>query len=123
MGFLGTAESQRGLVTDPAVLARMASETEPLTPAQAMERAERAGLALDVSALDRESAGEALLLWRGDASEAWLNLWWQPRDTGYHDHDGSCVGVYVIEGMARNESLVVGQPRGVREYAPGDRFF
>ena len=55
-------------------------------------------------------------------SEAWLNLWWQPRDTGYHDHDGSCVGVYVIEGVARNEPLVVARPREVREYRPGDRF-
>ena len=122
MGFLGTAQSQQGLVTDPDQLNSMASEAEPLTPQQAMEHAERAALALDVSALDRESAGEALLLWRGDGSEAWLNLWWQTRDTGYHDHDGSCVGVYVIEGVARNESLVVGGPRRVREYRAGDRF-
>jgi hypothetical protein len=122
MGFLGTAESQAGLVTDPAQLASMASETDPLTPREAMEHAQRAAMSLDVSALDRASAGEALLLWRGDGSEAWLNLWWESRDTGYHDHDGSCVGVYVIEGVARNESLVVGGPRRVREYRAGDRF-
>ena len=79
-------------------------------------------MALDVSALDRTSAGEALLLWRSEASEAWLNLWWRPRDTGYHDHDGSCVGVYVIEGAARNESLVIGRARQVRDYKPGDGF-
>ena len=122
MGFLGTAESQAGLVTDPAQLASMASETDPLAPQEAMEHAQRAAMSLDVSALDRGSAGEALLLWRGDGSEAWLNLWWESRDTGYHDHDGSCVGVYVIEGVARNESLVVGGPRRVREYRAGDRF-
>ncbi|HEX3974967.1 MAG TPA: hypothetical protein VHW96_01825 [Solirubrobacteraceae bacterium] len=121
MGFLGTAE-QRGLVTDRAQLESMASEVDPLTPRQCMERAERAAMALDLSALDRASAGDALLLWRGDASEAWLNLWWQTRDTGYHDHDGSCVGVYVIEGVARNESLVIGRQRCVREYRAGDRF-
>jgi hypothetical protein len=51
-----------------------------------------------------------------------LNLWWQPRDTGYHDHDGSCVGVYVIEGVARNEPLVIGRTRHVLEYTAGDRF-
>ncbi len=122
MGFVGTAESQKGLVTDRSPLEAMASEVVPLTPAECMEHAERAAMALDVSALDRASAGEALLLWRGDASEAWLNLWWRPRDTGYHDHDGSCVGVYVIEGVARNESLVVGRPRHVNEYRAGDRF-
>jgi hypothetical protein len=87
-----------------------------------MDRAERAAMALDLAALDRTSAGDALLLWRSDASEAWLNLWWQPRDTGFHDHDGSSVGVYVIEGVARNEPLVIGQPRRLQEYKPGDRF-
>jgi hypothetical protein len=122
MGFLGTAESQQGLVADAAQLASMASETDPLTPQECMDHAERAALALDVSALDRATAGEALLLWRGEASEAWLNLWWEPRDTGYHDHDGSCVGVYVIEGVARNESLVIGRSRSVHEYRAGDRF-
>jgi hypothetical protein len=122
MGFLGTAGSQQGLVTDRAQLDAMASEAGPLTPEACMDRAQRAAMALDVSGLDRASTGDALLLWRGDASEAWLNLWWQPRDTGYHDHDGSCVGVYVIEGVARNESLVVGGPRRVREFRAGDRF-
>jgi cysteine dioxygenase type I len=121
MGFLGTAE-QEGLVTDRAQLESMASEADPLTPLECMDRAQRAAEALDLSALDRASAGDALLLWRGDASEAWLNLWWQTRDTGYHDHDGSCVGVYVIEGVARNESLVIGRPRCVHEYRAGDRF-
>ncbi len=122
MVFLQTAESQDGLVIDHAELHRLASGSEPLTPAECMEHAERAAMALDVSALDRASAGDAVLLWRSDASEAWLNLWWHARDTGYHDHDGSCVGVYVIEGVARNESLVIGQPRRIREYGPGDRF-
>lgn len=122
MAFLDTAESQRGLVVDPAELALLALGTAPLTPPECMERAERAAMALDVSALDRASAGDAVLLWRTDASEGWLNLWWRARDTGYHDHDGSCVGVYVIEGVVRNESLVIGGPRRLREYTAGDRF-
>jgi Cysteine dioxygenase type I len=120
--FQETAESQEGLISDAAKLRRLASGTAPLTPSECMERAERAAAVLDVSVLDRTSAGEALLLWRGDASEAWLNLWWRVRDTGYHDHDGSCVGVYVIEGVARNEGLVIGGPRRLREYKPGDAF-
>jgi hypothetical protein len=122
MAFLEMAESQPGLVADPAQLKLLASGSAPLTPLECMEHAERAASALDVSALERASAGDALLLWRSDASEAWLNLWWRARDTGYHDHDGSSVGVYVIEGVARNESLVIGQPRRVREYSAGDRF-
>jgi len=122
MAFLETAGSQPGLVVDPAQLKLLASGSAPLTPLECMEHAERAASALDVSALDRDSAGDALLLWRSDASEAWLNLWWRARDTGYHDHDGSCVGVYVIEGVARNESLVIGRPRRVHEYNAGDRF-
>ena len=101
---------------------RLAAGETPLTPAECMDRAERAAMALDLATLDRTNAGDALLLWRSSASEAWLNLWWQARDTGFHDHDGSCVGVYVIEGVARNEPLVIGQPRRIREYKPGDRF-
>jgi hypothetical protein len=120
--FVATAESQVGLVRDRGELERLASGAEPLTPSECMQRAERAAMALDIAALDRTSAGDAVLLWRGEASEAWLNLWWQPRDTGFHDHDGSCVGVYVIEGVARNEALMIGEPRRVREYGPGDRF-
>lgn len=93
-----------------------------LTPEECADRARRAAELVDLSEIDRTSAGEALLLWREQHSEAWLNLWWEPRDTGYHDHDGSCVGVHVIEGRAWNEPLVVGEPRRVSEYGPGDSF-
>jgi Cysteine dioxygenase type I len=117
-----TASEHDGLVIDPAALERLAAAPGPLTPEECMARAAQAATALDLAVLDRVGAGDALLLWHSDSSEAWLNLWWQERDTGYHDHDGSCVGVYVIEGVARNEPLVYGQPRRLREYAAGDRF-
>jgi hypothetical protein len=120
--FAATAESHVGLVSNRAELERLSSGASPLTPLECMERAERAAMALDLAALDRTTAGDALLLWRSESSEAWLNLWWRARDTGFHDHDGSCVGVYVIDGVARNEPLVVGQPRRIHEYKPGDRF-
>jgi hypothetical protein len=116
------ADGQAGLVLDSDMLDRLATAPGPLTPEECMERAERAAAVIDVSALDRTTAGDALLLWRSDSSEAWLNLWWQERDTGYHDHDGSCVGVYVIEGIARNEPLVFGGSRRIHQYGPGDRF-
>jgi len=111
-----------GPVIDPDALAALAESPEPLTPPQCSERARAAAAALDVSELTPEGPGEALLLWRSDSSEAWLNLWWAPRDTGYHDHDGSCVGVHVITGVARNESLMYGRSRRVREYGAGDSF-
>jgi hypothetical protein len=117
-----TSASDAGLVDDRAELDRLAFAPRSLTPLECAERAERAAAALDLSALNRNGGGNALLLWRSDTSEAWLNLWWDARDTGYHDHDGSCVGVYVIDGVARNESLVIGGPRRSHEYTRGDRF-
>jgi Cysteine dioxygenase type I len=113
---------RREPVIDHAALDRVSNAPRPLTPQECMERARRAAATLDVSDLDRTGPGDALLLWRNESSEGWLNLWWQPRDTGYHDHDGSCVGVYVIAGCARNEPLVVGQPRRVHEFRAGEGF-
>jgi hypothetical protein len=123
MSALSTpSESEAPLVVDRAALDRLAAAPAPLTPAECAEYAGHAAGTLDLSALDRSGAGHALLLWRSDSSEAWLNLWWDARDTGYHDHDGSGVGVYVIDGVARNESLVIGAPRRLRAYTRGDRF-
>jgi hypothetical protein len=116
-----TSAAEAGLVADRAELERLTSTPRPLTPAECAERAERAAGALDLSELKRRT-GDAFLLWRSETSEAWLNVWRDQRDTGYHDHDGSCVGVYVIDGVARNESLVIAGPRRVRQYTAGDRF-
>ena len=109
-------------IREPHLLAALATAPGPLTPAECADRARRTASLIDRSRLNREGAGEALLLWRSASSEAWLNLWWAPRDTGYHDHDGSCVGVYVIDGVARNEALMYGRERRVREYGAGDSF-
>ena len=111
-----------GLVRDAAALATLAQACGPLTPEQCGDRARRAAEAIDLGGLARDGAGGAVLLWRSPSSEAWLNLWWEQRDTGYHDHDGSCVGVHVIEGVARNEALMYGRPREVREYRAGESF-
>jgi hypothetical protein len=103
-------------------LRAIAASDRPLGPQECAERARLAAALIDSGRLDRSGAGEAVLLWRDEHSEAWLNLWWQPRDTGYHDHTGSCVGVYVIEGRAWNEPLTVGEPPEAFEYGPGEMF-
>jgi hypothetical protein len=113
---------------DEVQLREVAASDHTLAPSECAERAKLAAALIDPALIDQaqldsDSAGEAVLLWRDDHSEAWLNLWWEPRDTGYHDHDGSCVGVYVIAGRAWNEALSFGTtgPR-IRDYGPGESF-
>ena len=108
---------------DGARLRAIAVTDRPLLPHECAERARRTAALIELERLDHSGSGEAVLLWRDKHSEAWLNLWWQPRDTGYHDHDGSCVGVYVIAGRAWNEPLTVGTPPAAREYGPGEEFW
>jgi histidine ammonia-lyase len=109
-------------VIDREALVRLSLADGPLSAAECAERARAAAALIDLAALDRSGPGEAQLLWRNDSSEAWLNLWWDPRDTGYHDHDGSGVGVYVIEGRASNAALALDGPSRLREYGPGESF-
>ena len=71
-----------------------------LTAAECFDAGVRAAQAIDVNAYLRDGEHERIyeLLWRTEHSEAWLVSWWEPRDTGYHDHDGSQGGIYVVEG-------------------------
>jgi hypothetical protein len=110
-------------VIDRDRLEGLAVSGRDLEPDECAEVARAAAELVDVSALERGGDGSFELLWRTGDSEAWLNTWWQERDTGYHDHAGSCVGVYVLEGIVRNEALLVGGgPRRVREYRAGESF-
>jgi len=93
-----------------------------LAPEECAALARSAAELVDLASLERGGEGSFELLWRSEHSEAWLNLWWEPRDTGFHDHGTSCVGVYVLEGVVRSEALVVGGPRRVDEYAAGESF-
>jgi hypothetical protein len=94
-----------------------------LTPEECMSLARSAAEQINSSTLERSGEGSFELLWRDEHSEAWLNTWWEPRDTGFHDHGGSCVGVYVLEGRATSEALVVGGGRTIRVFAAGDSFY
>jgi histidine ammonia-lyase len=123
LGALAATLRTRDAAPDEG-FAAVAAGDRPLTPAECEGRARQAAALVDLDGLttDREGPGEARLLWRDAHSEAWLNTWWQPRDTGYHDHGGSCVGVYVLAGTAWNEPLIVGAARRAREYGAGDSF-
>ena len=100
----------------------LADCSRALHPDECAELARAAAARIDTGGLARGGPGSFELLWRNDYSEAWLNTWWEARDTGFHDHGGSCVGVFVIEGRAANEALTVGGPRRVRSYGPGESF-
>ena len=94
-----------------------------LTPEECMALARSAAERIELGALERRGEGSFELLWRDEHSEAWLNTWWEPRDTGFHDHGGSCVGVHVLEGRASSEALVVGGGRRrVHTYGAGESF-
>lgn len=93
-----------------------------LDPAACAALARAAAELVELGAFDRSGDGSFELLWRDDHSEGWLNLWWEPRDTGFHDHGASCVGVHVLEGRARNEALAIGSPRRATDYGPGESF-
>ena len=96
--------------------------TRVLSPAECAVVATRAAAQVDLDALDRSGPGEAVQLWRTDGSEAWLNTWWQPRDSGFHDHGGSCGGVFVIAGEVTGEYLQVSGGRRVSRFGAGDSF-
>src|SRR4029077_15012174 len=100
----------------------LADTGRALRPDECAELAQAAAARIDTGGLGRGGSGSFELLWRNDYSEAWLNTWWEARDTGFHDHGGSCVGVFVIEGRAANEALTVGRPRRIRSYGPGESF-
>ena len=94
-----------------------------LTSEECAALARSAAELVDLTALERGGEGSFELLWRDEHSEAWLNQWWEPRDTGFHDHSGSCVGVHVLEGVARNEALAIGGgARRISEYGAGESF-
>jgi hypothetical protein len=104
---------------DPVALGHPA---RTLSPEECAALARAAAEEVELAALDRSGPGSAVRLWLTDHSEAWLNTWWEPRDSGYHDHDGSNGGVYVIEGSATSEGLRVGAARSPRAVSAGGTF-
>jgi len=109
-------------MTQEAELAALAASTRPFRPDECADRARRAAALADVAAMSQDGAGGSFVLWHDEHSIAWLNVMPERRDTGYHDHDGSAVGVYLIQGSVTNEGLPACGPRRVHRYGPGDSF-
>jgi hypothetical protein len=107
---------------DDEAIRRLGETGHVLSPDECTALAGAAAALVDVSELDRTGEGSARLLWRTPHSEAWLNTWWEARDTGFHDHDGSCVGVHVLAGRAANEALTIGGDRRVSWFEAGRGF-
>jgi hypothetical protein len=107
---------------DADVLAAVAATDRTLEPRECAELAARAAAIIDVSTLPRSGPAASVLLWEDEHSSGWLDAEWEQRDTGYHDHDGSAVGVYVIEGNVTNEGLPFAGMRRVKHYKPGESF-
>lgn len=92
-----------------------------LSPSECAALAGRAASLVDVPAVSGAGASESVL-WQDEDSIAWLNVMRDARDTGFHDHDGSAVGVYVISGSVTNEGLPIGGSRRAHRYGAGDAF-
>lgn len=90
-----------------------------LPPDECAALAGRTAALVDVAALPPDVSE---VLWADEDSVAWLEVSSKRRDTGFHDHDGSAVGVYVISGEVTNEGLSLGGGRPVRRYAAGESF-
>jgi hypothetical protein len=113
---------QNGAVSNPTSFEALAPSDRELSPQECSDLARAAAELVEDAALERHGTGSAKRLWRNERSEGWLNTWWESRDTGFHDHGGSCVGVYVLEGRARSEALVVSGKRRIAEYGAGESF-
>jgi hypothetical protein len=94
-----------------------------LPPEECAARAGRAAARVDVAGLPTTGPSESVVLWQDEDCIAWLNVILDPRDTGFHDHDGSAAGVYVLKGSVTNEGLPIGGSRRVHRYGPGDSFW
>jgi hypothetical protein len=93
-----------------------------LGPDECAALARRAAEFVNVAGLPRSGETKSVVMWEDEDCMAWLNIVLDDRDTGFHDHDGSAVGVYVIRGNVTNEGLPVDATRRVRGYTAGDDF-
>lgn len=97
----------------------------PMTSAEL--RAFAAGLANDperwAHAVDLDSDRRIYeLIWDDEDLNAWVIVWNEDSDTGFHDHDTSAAGISVIAGTVREDRLSIGGLPRVRLFSAGDTF-
>jgi hypothetical protein len=102
----------------------LAASSRPFSPEECAALAAKAGAAVDPAAhiIDDEHQRIYERLWQDEHSEAWLVSFWDARDTGYHDHDGSSGGIYVVDGRVTEEALVIHGAARVHEHRAGQTF-
>ena len=85
---------------------------ETLAPSELAELARHAAARVDVDLLVRRDRDHrfCLQLWRDEHSEGWLLGWLDDQETGFHDHDSSAGGVYVLEGAVAEDRLSSADP-------------
>lgn len=62
------------------------------------------------------------LIWDDDDVNAWVIVWNEDSDTGFHDHDVSAAGISVIAGTVREDRLSLGGLPRARLFSRGDTF-
>lgn len=62
------------------------------------------------------------LIWDHEDVNAWVIVWNEDSDTGFHDHDVSGAGIAVIDGMVREDRLSLGGLPRVRVFSAGETF-
>ena len=62
------------------------------------------------------------LIWDDEDVNAWVIVWNEDSDTGFHDHDVSAAGIAVIDGMVREDRLSLGGLPRVRVFGAGEAF-
>jgi quercetin dioxygenase-like cupin family protein len=86
--------------------------------AQLADEPERWAHVLDASCKERVFE----LIWDDDDVNAWVIVWNEDSDTGFHDHDVSAAGISVIAGTVREDRLSLGGLPRVRLFSRGDTF-
>jgi hypothetical protein len=94
-----------------------------LPPDECAALARRSAALVNVAELPSGGENQSVVLWQDEDCVAWLNVVLDGRDTGFHDHDGSAVGVFVLRGSVTNEGLPVGGTRRVQGHGQGDSFW
>jgi quercetin dioxygenase-like cupin family protein len=73
--------------------------------------------------LDRDANERVYeLIWDDEDVNAWVIVWNEDSDTGFHDHDVSAAGITVIAGTVREDRLSLGGLPRVRLFSGGDTF-